>query len=47
MPYRDKQVMHLQADISELQKDVGFEPKTSFEEGLRQILERGKTEWTC
>lgn len=47
MPYRDKQVMHLQADISELQKDVGFEPKTSFEKGISQILERGKTEWTC
>ena len=40
MPYRDKQVMHLQADISELQKDVGFEPKTSFEEGVVRIMEQ-------
>lgn len=36
-PYNDKQVMYLQADITELQK-LGFEPKVSFEEGIRKIL---------
>lgn len=38
LPYRDKQVMHLQADISELQKDIGFCTKVSFEDGILQIL---------
>lgn len=36
-PYNDKQVMYLQADITELQK-LGFIPKVSFEEGIRKIL---------
>ena len=40
MPYRDKQVMHLQADISELQKDVGFTPKITFEEGIGRIMDQ-------
>lgn len=37
-PYNNKQVMHLQADITELQK-LGFATKESFEEGIRRIIE--------
>ena len=39
MPYRDKQVMHLQADTGELQKDIGFAARTSFEEGISRIIQ--------
>ncbi len=37
LPYGEKQVMHLQADISDLTEDFGFEPKVSFEEGIRKL----------
>ncbi len=35
IPYADKQVMHLVADISELQRDTGFRPKVPYDEGIR------------
>lgn len=38
VPYAPKQVMYLCADISQLQQDTGFEPKTEFENGIREIL---------
>ena len=38
IPYAPKQVMHLQADISELQKDTGFEPMVGFEDGIKKII---------
>ena len=38
IPYADKQVMHLEADISDLKKDVGFEPNMDFEEGIKNII---------
>lgn len=38
VPYSEKQVMYLVADIMNLQKDVGFEPKTNFREGIRKTL---------
>lgn len=38
IPYADRQVMHLQADISELTKDTGWVPETSFEEGIRSLV---------
>ena len=38
IPYSDTQVMHLQADISELQKDIGFRPRTEFAEGIRNLI---------
>ena len=38
IPYAPKQVMHLQADISELQKDTGFEPMLGFEDGIKKII---------
>ncbi len=38
IPYAENQVMHLCADITELQKDVGWAPQTDFKEGIRNIL---------
>lgn len=35
IPYAEKQVMHLCADISELTKDTGFIPEYNFLEGLK------------
>lgn len=37
-PYSENQVMFLQADISDLRRDTGFEPQISFEEGIKRIL---------
>ncbi|MBR3537893.1 MAG: NAD(P)-dependent oxidoreductase [Eubacterium sp.] len=37
-PYNDKQVMHLVADISELEGDIGFRPKVDFEAGIWKML---------
>lgn len=34
VPYGDKQVMYLTADISQLRKDTGFTPRYSFREGI-------------
>ncbi len=39
VPYSDKQVMHLEADISDLTKDTGFKPEVSFGEGIRETIE--------
>lgn len=41
VPYGAKQIMHLQADISKL-KDIGFEPKISFEEGIIETINWSK-----
>lgn len=38
VPYAPKQVMFLGADISELQKDTGFKPEYTFEEGIRETI---------
>lgn len=38
VPYGDKQVMYLCADISELTEDTGFVPKVGFEEGIQKTL---------
>lgn len=38
LPYPPGQVMYLGADISELGKDIGFEPEVSFEEGIRCMI---------
>lgn len=37
-PYAPNQVMFLQADISDLRRDVGFEPTISFEDGIGRII---------
>lgn len=39
VPYSNNQIMHLQADISELCLDTGFIPKISFCEGIKEILQ--------
>ena len=38
-PYPDKQVMYLCADISDLVKDTGYEPQTTFEDGIKKTIE--------
>lgn len=38
VPYSDKQVMYLCADISKLHEDTGFTPKVNFEEGIRRTV---------
>ena len=40
IPYPPNQVMHLEADISELTRDTGFRPSTPFETGIRQVVEQ-------
>lgn len=35
--YAKKQVMHLQADITELKNDTGFEPVVDFKDGILQL----------
>ena len=42
IPYPPNQVMHLQADISELTEDTGFRPKVSFEEAARTVVKQYK-----
>lgn len=39
IPYSEKQVMHLCADIENLVKDTGFEADYSFEEGIKETIE--------
>lgn len=38
IPYQEKQVMHLEADISVLRNDTGFEPWVGFEDGIRTLV---------
>lgn len=40
IPYGEKQVMHLQADVTQLEQDTGWENITSFREGIRRIIEQ-------
>lgn len=39
IPYAEKQVMYLCADISSLTEDTGFSPRYSFEKGIRLTIE--------
>ena len=39
IPYPEKQVMYLCADISKLTLETGFVPQTSFEEGIRKTIQ--------
>lgn len=43
--YYPNQVMHLEADISNLTEDTGFVPKYSFEEGIRETVEWVKSNY--
>lgn len=38
IPYSERQVMYLCADISELENDTGWNPKVSFQDGIKAIL---------
>ncbi|MBO5057644.1 MAG: NAD(P)-dependent oxidoreductase [Lachnospiraceae bacterium] len=38
VPYAENQIMHLEADVSELAKDTGFTPEIFFEEGVRRTI---------
>lgn len=44
IPYPEKQVMYLCADISELQADTGFVPHTPFEAGIRETIAWARNE---
>ena len=37
-PYFKDQVMHLEADITTLTQDTGWKPKTSFEQGIKLLV---------
>lgn len=39
IPYYPNQAMHLEADISNLKVETGFEPDFSFEMGIRKTIE--------
>ena len=39
IPYGPQQVMRLVANIDSLRNDTGFEPKVSFEVGIRRTIE--------
>lgn len=39
VPYGEKQVMYLCADVEELKKDTGWEARTEFKEGIHEIKE--------
>lgn len=43
IPYRDGQIMHLEADISDIQTDTGWKPKTCFEDGIQKTIEFYRT----
>ena len=42
LPYYPDQVMHLSADISELQNDTGFSAQVDFEDVIREIVKWAK-----
>lgn len=39
IPYREDQVMHLQADISKLTEETGWLPLIPFEQGIKGVIE--------
>ena len=39
VPYSSNQVMHLEADVGALRRDLGFEPATPFETGIRKTID--------
>ena len=44
VPYGEKQVMHLEADIDALYRDTGYIPGTDFESGIQKTIEYVKNE---
>ncbi|MEG1875957.1 MAG: NAD(P)-dependent oxidoreductase [Lachnospiraceae bacterium] len=48
IPYGEKIIMHLQADITDITKDTGWIPKTTFADGINKTIEfyqNWKIEW--
>lgn len=43
IPYLPDQAMHLEADIATLTKDTAWVPKTSFREGIQQLVQYEKS----
>lgn len=39
IPYAEGQVMYLQADVSELERDTGFVPSVAFEDGIKKTID--------
>lgn len=39
IPYSEKQVMYLCADVTELKRDIGWKPKVVFEEGIKKCYD--------
>lgn len=44
IPYDSQTIMNLQADISSLKEDTGFEPEVDFHEGIKKVCEAMKKE---
>lgn len=44
IPFSSRQLTYLCADISDLEKDTGFTPHTSFEEGILELIKEAKYE---
>ena len=40
IPYKGDEVMNICADISAIERDTGWKPKTSFEDGIRTIVSK-------
>ena len=39
IPYSPKQVMHLEADIHDINNDTGWIPTTQYKTGIKKIIE--------
>jgi len=44
IPYGPQQVMHLEVDISALNRDTGFVPKTDFKDGIQKTIQWAENE---
>jgi len=38
IPYRENEIMELQSNVEKIKEDIGWEPKTSLEEGLKATV---------
>lgn len=38
IPYSESQIMHLEADNEKIQKDTGWKPKVTFEDGIDRVI---------
>lgn len=44
IPYYPDQAMHLEADISALEKDLGWKPQMSFHQGIQELIQARRDE---